>query len=100
VTALCLHPSAWVTGNHQIAVKDALVAILPGACDTRCNQLDLFPETLRDEMREVRSVIEAHSKRGSVQSISNAACGLQLPGAKLRATVDGVTVEYNIDRWD
>jgi hypothetical protein len=79
--------------------------LIPGAVDTRNSSLGLFPKILKAELREVRSVIEAHSKRNKLSGATEAsACGLALDskqGTKVRVTISTDTaIEYTIDRWD
>jgi hypothetical protein len=83
------------------------VLLLAGAKDSRLDSLALFPEVLKDELREIRSTIEAHSHSGRRQATEGPnAAGYGLgPGKEnpiqLRVTPrDGAPVLHTIDRWD
>jgi len=59
IDAVCLQPNMWTSQfTHQ---GQGVVFILDGAKDSSNQSLALFPEILKAELREVRSVIEAHS---------------------------------------
>jgi hypothetical protein len=62
----------------------------------------IFPETLKSELHEVRSVIEAHSRQDSITGLADAtACGINAVGATVRVTAQsGITNTYKIDRLD
>jgi hypothetical protein len=104
VTAISLRPNLWGTlpsAQHG----EGLMLVLKGAVDSSCTELALFPETLRDDLREIRSTIEAFSKRGAITGAEDAsACGYGIGkghcDVRLRVTVDGRHAEYRIDRWD
>ncbi len=105
VEALSLLPTMW--GDHPAPhLGEGVVIVIDGACDTRSAGSHLFPETLREELHGVRSVIEAHSKQGSCGPPEGpAACGLDLrKGGKadyvLRVTTPTGKTDYRIDRWD
>lgn len=105
VAAICLSPAHW-NGQmpHQV---DGVFFLLEGAKDSRNQSLALFPEILKSELREARSVIEAHSKTGKLDSQEEAsACGLCLQrntsawSATLRVTSGNTHAIYKLDRWD
>jgi len=107
VTALANQPHQWRGGaypNHAPGV----VAILEGAKDTRTGQGNaLFPETLKSELREVRSTIEAYSRSAVIGGVEEAsACGMSIGrggGANVRLRVTdqhGVKSEFHIDRFE
>ena len=82
--------------------------ILKGAKDTgyRTSGNALFPETLKAELREIRSTIEAYSRKAVLGGYDEAsACGIRLQGnskwnARFRVTTDVGTTVYVLDRWD
>jgi hypothetical protein len=83
-----------------------VLLVLASAVDTRESGLALFPETVREELHGMRSVVEAFSRGGTLGGRDVAdACGVMLsqnaPAASLRvATADGRVTDYRIDRWD
>jgi len=84
-----------------------VVFILKGAKESRTDAgLALFPETLKSELREIRSTIEAFSRNGQLEGVADAsACGIALMkgsnwNARFRVRSATSTVEYKIDRWD
>ena len=105
VSAVTLKPSMWHGGNeHQGA---GVVFILKGAKESRTDAgLALFPETLKSELREIRSTIEAFSRNGQLEGVADAsACGIALMkgsnwNARFRVRSATSTVEYKLDRWD
>jgi hypothetical protein len=83
------------------------VFIMDGAKESRTNAgLALFPETLKSELREIRSTIEEFSRRGKLEGEEEAsACGVALLkganwNARFRVRSATSTVEYKLDRWD
>ncbi len=100
VTGIVINPAQWFDSmSHH---DSHAVLLLAGARDeTRYGSLALFPETLRAELREVRSVIEAHSRSKSIERTDGPnAAGLSAKGSIVLATDKlGVTVRYLIDRW-
>jgi hypothetical protein len=107
VTAVSLLPSMW--GPEPLShFGKGVFFILEGAIDRRSEKagLALFPETLRSELREIRSTIEAFSKAGRLEEADKAtACGVVLMAGnqrdiRLRAKSKLSTLEYKLDRWD
>jgi len=102
VTAVADSPHQWY-GDHPHHGKGAVV-ILEGAKDTRTGQGNaLFPETLKSELREVRSTIESYSRSAKIGGREEAsACGLAVgPGLRLRVTDrSGVRSEFVVDRYE
>lgn len=106
VPALSRLPTMW--GEHPSPhLGEGVVVILEGALDTRNDHGALFPETLRDELHGIRSVIEAYCRTAKMGIPDGpAACGLDIrKGARsmdfrLRVTSDTGTTDYRIDRWD
>jgi len=106
VVAVTLQPSMWrVQLDHQ---GKGVIFILEGAKDIRYqgSGLALFPETLKTELRGIRSTIEAFSKAGDLEGFEEAnACGVGLQATrkgniKLRVLSRGTKTTYTIDRWD
>jgi hypothetical protein len=70
----------------------------------------LFPECIRSELHEVRSVIEAHSKSAKFENPDERPHAVALsfekgtiyrPGFRVRVTPASAPArEYLIDRWD
>ena len=107
VEAIALKPSMW--GSQPIEHQGkGLVLIIEGARESRQAGLALFPECLRSELHAVRSVIEAHSRQGTIEGRDEPhACGLFLHAssqrawdARIRVTTGGRRVEYVMDRWE
>ena len=105
VTGISYRPNMWFRDYPNQGT--GVVFLLQGARETRSAGLALFPEILKSEMHEIRSVIEAFSARGELEEMEEAsACGvLQDKGQKewrcrLRVTVRGQSLEYKLDRWD
>lgn len=101
LSAIALDPAHW-HGEQAHHAKRAF-GLIVGAKDSQTGQGNaIFPETLRSELREVRSVIEAYSKLAVIQGREEAsACGLPIVGSRLRVLDSlGNTTEYHVDRWD
>lgn len=105
VLAISLRGNLWgptPAPHHGIGAT----LILEGAADTQRHHLCLFPETVRDELHEVRSVIEAFAKTGRLQEAHGALAsgyGVTAHGLgpnALRVHAKGVWQNYHIDRWD
>jgi len=100
VAGICLRPSGWQEGyDHQ---GNGAIFLLEGAKDAKKNQGNaLFPEILKADLREVRSVIEAYSKRAEIRGYEEAsACGVMYEGSVVRVISKLGTATYKIDRWD
>lgn len=102
VNGVCYEPAMWQEGfDHQ---GKGVVFILDGAKDSRTTQGNaLFPETLKSELREVRSTIEAYSRQAEILGYGDAsACGLAFGGnghVVLKVTTDMGIATYDLDRW-
>lgn len=101
-------PNLWGGDRFAHLFTGAMLA-LQGAMDTSNTSSALFPEILRQELHEVRSVIEAYSRTHPLgdcpPDFGPVACGLgvspaQPIGAVLRVKASGGTRQINIDRWD
>lgn len=104
VEALSLSPAMW-GADPSPHLGEGAVIVLEGAVDSRNEGGCLFPETLRNELHSVRSVIEAYSKRATLGPPDGpAACGLHLGKSAanhvLRVTSATGKTDYRIDRWD
>lgn len=106
VVAVTLKPSMWSGEDKYAHQGNGVLFLIEGARDSRDAGAAIFPEILKSDFHGVRSVIEAYSKRSSIQKISGQpACGLMLSGSDrwdnlFRVTSGGVVTEYKIDRWD
>jgi len=107
VTAVCLQPSMWGDGNLEHQGVGALF-VLGGARDSGASSCGnaLFPETLKAELRGIRSTIESYSRSAKLGGVESASAnGLKVGkgdgGATVRVTLaNGVRQEWRIDRWD
>jgi hypothetical protein len=107
VTAITMQPSGWHGPSaHQ---GDGAYFILRGARDIgwEGGSLALFPETLRNEYREIRSAIEAYSRSRRLVGFENStACGLVMKtgvhpwNEVVRVTSAGSRLSWRLDRWD
>lgn len=106
VTGVVFQPNMWVDGLEWKG--KSVFFILEGAKDTeyRHSGIALFPEILKNEFREIRSTIEAYSKKSVLGGYEEAsACGIRLQAgskwnARFRVTTDVGTTRYVLDRWD
>lgn len=105
VTAIALQPNLWRPGFEYCG--NGAVLILNGCKDVHNSSLALFPETLKGELREVRSTIEAYSNSHDIEGSDEAsACGISIQENnrnrlyRLRVTTDVGVSTYVIDRWD
>lgn len=79
VVGVIRRPDLW---NGRKGEKDALrLFLLAGAKDSHNTSLALFPETLRRELYEVRSTIEAHSRSRKLQEVEKPACAVAAPSS-------------------
>jgi hypothetical protein len=100
VTGISLRPSMWYDENsHQ---GTGAIFLLDGAKDSHKSQGNaLFPETLKADLREVRSTIEAYSRKAEIFGYEDAsACGMSYVGAVVRVKSPLGVALYKIDRWD
>ena len=105
VTGVSYRPNMWFEGNYPNQ-SQGVAFILEGAHESRNGGLALFPEILKAEFHQIRSVIEAYSNRGEIQDMATGtACGILLDKGSnwnhiFRVTTAGQTVDYKLDRWD
>lgn len=102
VTAISRRPNEWQSGfDHQ---HHGIIFILSGAVDSKESGLSIFPETLKSELHEIRSTIEAFSKAGQLEGRENAsACGVMLIDINsdfMCKTKSGIIANYRITRPD
>lgn len=107
VTGIVLQPNLWRPGfEHE---GKSVFFILKDCKDHRyeVSGIALFPEVLKSELREVRSTIEAYSRKAVLGGYDEAsACGIRLQGNakwwdyQFRVTTDVGTTVYKLDRWD
>ena len=105
VTGITLQPNLWQPGYEHLG--KGVFFILKGCKDTENKASALFPEILRNELREVRSTIEAYSNQTPLSGESEAnACGICYQAqssnwqCSLRVTTNVGVSLYNLDRWD
>jgi len=109
VTGICFTPSMWY-GDFEHQGK-AVYFILDNAKDTNYRYGGgsgnaLFPETLKSELREIRSTIEEYSRHKTINGYEqSSASGVKLQGgndwdARIRVKTDNATIDYKLDRWD
>ena len=105
VEVITLKPSMWNGGfEHQGA---GVMFVIAGARETRQAGAAIFPSMLKTEFHGIRSVIEAYSRRASIQGMNEPhAAGVMLTkgdnawNATLRVWSAGRSQEYQLDRWD
>lgn len=119
VNAITFQPSMWypkydesgkALHSHQ---GEGVLFVLEGCRDVNDAQLCLFPEILKSEFHGIRSTIEAHCRTAKISERENAtACGLMLQKNATKngngswnatfkvKTASGVTMQYNLERWD
>lgn len=107
VTGITLQPNMWYPGfEHE---GKSVFFILKDCKDYRHSGagIALFPEVLKGELREIRSTIEAYSRKETLGDFDEAsACGIRLQGNakwwdyRFRVTTDVGTTIYKLDRWD
>lgn len=107
VPAIFLSPHQWHQPEKFQHQSLHVFFALEGAQDRQHATLALFPEMLRAELREVRAVIEAHSKSRSTEEPENGnANGLALRKGHagqtihLRVRTEDGPARYTIDRWE
>lgn len=111
VDGITLQPNLWNDEFDLYGCGTSVIFILHGAKDTgyKGSGSALFPELLKSDLREVRSTIEAFSKKTDLDGYDSAsACGLRLEGNNsrtwnneiFRVTTQYGTTLYKLDRWD
>lgn len=107
VNAITLQPSMWADEEGFAHQGKSAILVLEGARDlTPSGGNGLFPEILKSDLHQVRSTIEAHSRRTETEEKELAtACGIRIAGKGAPAQTVLVTTalgkaRYRIDRWD
>ena len=101
VTAIAMSPWNWHTKNSHFS--EGAMFVLEGAVDRDVDHVGLYPETLKPEFHEIRSVVEAYSQNGKLEGAENAnACGWLLRNSTTRVRIytENTVTTYEIDRWD
>jgi hypothetical protein len=98
-----------LTPAHMSGINPAypmgVIFLLEGARDTKSASLALLPETLRSDLREVRSTIAAYSNSRDLERRPDEAAGVMVTGDKpidvqITVVVGTVQQTYVIDRID
>lgn len=108
VQAVVLQPSMWTDPNGYPHQGRSFFFVLDGCRDIhRQGGLALFPEILRNDLRAIRSTIEAFSRSKELEgNDEGAACGLKFHAHDsawnytVRVTSKAGRVSYKLDRWD
>lgn len=107
VPAIFLPPHTWLGGNFSNHGSKHAFFVMEGCKVTHFSSATfgaaLFPEMLKSELHGVRSVVEAHSRKGTIADVEKGnANGLAFCGrpvvVKVRSA-DGLA-NFKIDRWD
>lgn len=103
VMLITLHPKYWASGTYE----DGIALLLKDCKDTSNEGGNaIFPETLKSQFHEVRSVVEAKSRMMKIQGFeqsSAAGVGFRSGNGELHLRVteeDGMFNRYIIDRLD
>lgn len=100
VSGVSRFPNTWTSP----AEEKRAIFFIEGARETKGKSVCLFPECLRQELREVRSVIEAYSNSQGLQGLSDgSAVGISVgDNSTLTVRVAGerITTVFEIDRWN
>jgi hypothetical protein len=108
VSAIALAPHMWAGADQHAHHGKMVLFLLDGAkdLDYRCGSA-FFPEFLKQEYREARATLEAFARTCVVVGASEAtACGIGLHASgmwaqRFRVTdKHGVSITYQLDRWD
>lgn len=104
VALVTLGPPQWSDESANVHHQNKALFFVAGQRDrSRETGLALFPEFLRSEFREIRSVLEAHSGAKQLSAVEESdACGVafQAQGTPtVTVRVDGHDL-YVLDRWD
>jgi hypothetical protein len=108
VTGITLKPNMWNNNTSGQATHHgrSVFFLLRGCKDAGSPGLCLFPEILKSEFHEVRSVIEGFNKTTRMESIfGEHAAGAMLSEthnwyARVRVWANGAVTEYTLDRWE
>lgn len=103
---ICFGPPQWGDEDAFAHHSNRIMLIINGAKESRMAGAAIFPENLRSEFHEIRSVIESYSRRSTIEGNDEPhACGLILSkgnewGTQIRVTSKGLKTLYKLDRWD
>lgn len=100
VNAICKSPAHWNSPEKYTHFEEGLLFILNDAADKRKPGGALFPEILKSELHDVRSVVEAYSRTATISG-EGTACGILFSKSSKEGVslcVDGQDVL--IDRWE
>jgi hypothetical protein len=105
VTAISYRPHMWNGAEADTSHRGkGAILLLEGCCDEGTSGSALFPEFMRSELHEVRSVIEAYSRKNNPSGREQAsACGVYVGGLQdvtVQVRNGRVLSTYIIDRWD
>lgn len=102
-------PGRWDEGVDFEHRGDGIILLLAGARESRLSGNALFPEQMRSELHQVRSVIEAFSRSARMQGLADGTAigydlrkggGASSYPATVRVKSAGRWQAYKIDRWD
>lgn len=108
VVGITLKPNMWFGNTDGEATHHgrSVFFLLQGCKDVRSPGLCLFPEILKSDFHEVRSVIEGLNRSSQIEAHFGAhAAGAMLSDtqnwkARVRVWANGVVTEYTLDRWE
>ncbi len=100
VNAVFALPAHWHEPEKAKHHGEGVIFALEGANDSRRDSLALFPEILQSAFHGIRSVVEAHSKKGAIQGdgTANGLCMRKGGSDQIIVRADGAV--YILDRWD
>ena len=102
IEAIVEQPNMRSNASHQ---GEQIMFVIKDAVDTRNTSLALFPEILKSDLREIRSTIEAYSRKGTLKRPRGqlaSGCMADFNRHRVIIAVDHGTFKkhYTIDRWD
>jgi hypothetical protein len=106
VNAIALRPNQWEGEEKHAQHGQGGMFILDGCKDTRNDDIALFPEMLKADLRAIRATIEAFSKSQKMHGKEEAsAAGVLFAkndkyNMQVRVTTKDGVQEYKIDRWE
>ena len=111
VVGITTLPPTWSEKYTYDHAGNGAILLLEGAKDMKAqgsnSGMGFFPEQLRSEYREVRSVMEAYARKAQLADADrdDLACGLDLRRGNIWSAVVRVrtklgTSAYTLDRWD
>lgn len=108
VSGITLNPAMWHTPEKYPHHGKWVALLVEGAKPAQDVGLCLFPETLKSELHQIRSTVEAHSKSVAASGrAESSAAGIRIgaenskaPAVAVRVTTASGAIEYKIDRWD